>query len=432
MDKTKNRGFSKFLILCFGGFVATIGSGMTSFGLSVYVFEQTGLAFSTTLIALLAFLPGILLSPLAGILADRYDRRLMMILGDGLSVIGLVYILICIWRGEPQLWQIGIGVTISSVFSSLVEPAFRATITDLLSEQEYTKASGLVQISGSARYLISPVIAGLLLAAFDIELVLIIDICTIFITVTTTFIARKGIESRKKIESKSIVKEFKTGWAVLTENKGVLILTVMGTLISFFIAAIQSLSTPMSLSFIDSSTLGVAITICALGMLVSSLLLGFMPIKKGYVNILWISLFFAGMFMAVFGLRENVILLCVSGFLFFTMLPFANTTLDYLIRTNVDNEVQGRVWGLIGVISQSGYLAAYVSLGLLADYVFVPLLVEGGALAGSVGRIIGVGAGRGIGFLIIVAGLLLAVLAVVLGRIKAVRNLEKSPAKAKD
>jgi Major Facilitator Superfamily. len=432
MDKTKNKGFSKFLILCFGGFVATIGSGMTSFGLSVYVFEQTGLAFSTTLIALLAFLPGILLSPLAGILADRYDRRLMMILGDGLSVIGLVYILICIWGGEPQLWQIGIGVTISSVFSSLVEPAFRATITDLLSEQEYTKASGLVQLSGSARYLISPVIAGLLMAAFDIELVLIIDICTIFITVTTTFIARKGIESKKKIENKSIAKEFKAGWAVLTENKGVLILTVMGTLISFFIAAIQSLSTPMLLSFIDSSTLGVAITICALGMLVSSMLLGFMPIKKGYVNILWVSLFFAGIFMAVFGLRENVILLCVSGFLFFTMLPFANTTLDYLIRTNVDNEVQGRVWGLIGVISQSGYLAAYVSLGLLADYVFVPLLVEGGALAGSVGRIIGVGAGRGIGFLIIVAGLLLAVLAVVLGRIKAVRNLEKAPAKAKD
>ncbi|MCL2035473.1 MAG: MFS transporter [Oscillospiraceae bacterium] len=421
-----SKSFYKFLILCSGGFVASVGHGISSFGLSVYVYGQTGLASSTTLIALLAFLPAMLLSPLAGVLADKYDRRLLMILGDGLSALGILYIYFCIQRGDVQFWQIGLGVAVSSIFTSLVEPSFRATITDLLSKEEYTKASGFVQLSGSARYLLSPAIAGLLFVLWDIRLLLIIDICTIFITVLTTLVVRRGIVSKLRENKESIFKDFKNGWLALTQNRGVFILTAMGAAITFFIAAIQVLSTPMILSFTDSRVLGFAITICASGMLVSSMFLGFVPLRKGVVKILSASLFLIGLFMVVFGLRENIILICVSGFLFFLTLPFANTSLDYLIRTNVENEVQGRVWGLVGVASQLGYPVAYAALGLLADYVFTPLLLEGGTLAGSIGKITGVGSGRGIGLLIIVSGLLLSATAVLLYRIRSVRKLEKA------
>ena len=84
------------------------------------------------LVTLLAFLPKLLLSVPAGIAADRYDRRLLMIIGDGLSALGLVYILVCMLMGEEALHQICIGVFVSSVFSSLLEPSYRATVTDLL------------------------------------------------------------------------------------------------------------------------------------------------------------------------------------------------------------------------------------------------------------------------------------------------------------
>ena len=105
--------------------------------------------------------------------------------------------------------------------------------------------------------------------------------------------------------------------------------------------------------------------------------------------------------MALFGLREDIIFISVSGFLFFAMLPFANTSIDYLIRTNVDNQIQGRVWGIIGLISQLGYVAAYAVSGILADYVFTPLL------------------------LIVLAGLLLCATAVMLSGMKSIRGLEK-------
>ncbi len=108
-------------------------------------------------VTLLAFLPTLLLSIPAGVLADRYDRRLLMMLGDGCSALGILYILLCMMWGEAALWQICTGVFISSTFSALLEPSYRATVTDLLTKEEYSKASGLVSLAGSARYLISPV-----------------------------------------------------------------------------------------------------------------------------------------------------------------------------------------------------------------------------------------------------------------------------------
>lgn len=106
------------------------------------------------------------------------------------------------------------------------------------------------------------------------------------------------------------------------------------------------------------------------------------------------------------------------------MLPFANTSLDFLIRTSIPNELQGRAWGFIGFLSQLGYVVAYAISGLLADYVFTPMLMPQGLLSETVGKIFGTGAGRGIGFLIFLAGALLCITAITLGRLKAIRYLE--------
>ncbi|TCS94144.1 MFS transporter [Hazenella coriacea] len=418
------KSFRKFLLLWSGQLISTIGNGLTSFGLGIYVFQQTGQASAMGLVTLLAFMPSLLLSSYAGVLADRYDRRLLMVLGDSLSAIGLFFILICMLRGEAQLWQICVGVTISSVFSSLLDPAYKATVTDLLTKEQYTKASGLVQLAGSAKFLISPVIAGFLLTVTDIKLLLIIDICTFFITVITTLTVRRGLVSKTYEQTKPFVQEFKEGWYAVSKNSGVLVLVIITSVLTFFLGFIETLSIPMLLAFTDSSVIGTIETIVASGMLVSSVIIGFLPIKSGYVKILSISLFCVGIFMAGFGFRENIVLICISGFLFFAMMPFANVSLDFLVRTNIDNSVQGRAWALIGIISQLGFVAAYALSGILADFVFTPLLVDGGLLADSVGKIIGTGSGRGTGLLIIIAGILLSVTSVILYNLKSIKRLE--------
>ncbi|WRS26379.1 MFS transporter [Oscillospiraceae bacterium MB08-C2-2] len=420
-----SKPFGKFLLLWSGELVSAVGGGLTSFGLGVYVYQQSGMASQVSMVMLLAFLPSLLLSAPAGVLADRYDRRLLMILGDSLSAIGPLLILFFVWDGVASFWQICVGVTISSVFSSLLEPAYRATVTDLLTEEQYTKASGLVQIAGSAKYLISPVMAGLLLAVSDIRLLLILDICTFFVTVAATLAVRKGLTAKPQIEDASFTVSFQDGWKAVAQNKGVLTLVLVGSVITLCLGFIQTLASPMILSFSDSGALGSIQSLAAMGMLASSVLLGIFSVKKGYVKILCGSLFGAGIFMALFGLRENVMMITLAGFLFFSMLPFANMSLDYLLRTNIDNEFQGRAWGLVGLISQMGYVVAYSLSGLLADYFFTPLLLEGGRLSGNLGKLLGTGAGRGSGLLILLAGVLLCIASIFLYRFKSIQRLEK-------
>ena len=426
----QNNSFGKFLLLWSGDFISAIGSGLTFFGLGVYIFQQTGRASYMALVTLLAFLPSLLLSAPAGVLADRYDRRLLMVLGDSLSAIGLIFILLCLLDGEASVWQICIGVTISSMFSSLLEPAYKATITDLLTPEQYSKASGMVQIAGSAKYLISPVLAGFLLTVSDIRLLLVLDIGTFFVTVITTLAVRRSLVpvNRENTDTPSFLSEMTEGWHALTGKKGLLTLVVMGSLVTFCLGFIQTLASPMILSFSDSASLGTLMTLVAMGMLVSSLLLGGISIRISYASLLSVSLFGAGIMMALFGLREQMWLIGVSGFLFFATLPFANASLDYLLRTNIDNQVQGRAWGLVGLISQLGYVAAYAVSGVLADYIFTPLLLPGGPLSDSVGHLLGTGRGRGIGLMILLAGLLLCITAVLLSSMKSIRLLEQGGA----
>ena len=171
MDRSvkKKTNYSRFLLLWAGNMISQVGGGLTSFGLGVYIFNRTGSAAQMALVTLLGFLPTLLLSVPAGVLADLFDRRLLMMIGDGCSAIGILYILFCMNSGGAALWQICAGVFVSACFSALPEPAFKATITDLLTKEEYTKASGLTSLAGSARYLVSPVIAGLLLANSSLD-----------------------------------------------------------------------------------------------------------------------------------------------------------------------------------------------------------------------------------------------------------------------
>lgn len=175
------------------------------------------------------------------------------------------------------------------------------------------------------------------------------------------------------------------------------------------IGVFQILAEPLILSFADSRTLGIGETVCASGMLVSSLLLGMRGIKKGYVRVLEISLMLAGFFMIGFGIWENIYVICGFGFLFFAVLPFANNCLDYLVRTNISDELQGRAWGLIGFLSQLGYVVAYGTGGLMADLA---------------AKLLHTSTGRGAGSVIIVSGVCLSVVAVVMAKMKSIQKLE--------
>ncbi|MDR1286293.1 MAG: MFS transporter [Treponema sp.] len=432
MPDNQIKPFGRFLMLWAGDFYANTASGLSAFALAIFMFEMTGKVTSVALTALSAFLPAMLLNPLAGVLADRFDRRLMMILGDGCSALGLLYILLCMMTGRVGEWQIYLGVGISSGFTALLEPSYKATITDLLTKEQFAKASGLVQAAGSAKFLLSPLIAGFLLTITDIRTVLIIDISTIAVTLPITMFIKKQIVSNRiasvKTESdkQSFFRELAEGWRTISANKGLLWMIVLISTVTFYVGFLQTLFTPMMIAISDIKTLGMVESVSAAGMLIGSLILGVCTVTRKYVNQLVTALVSAGLFIALLGVTSNVFVIAVCAFLFFTSLPFANTSADVLIRATIPGEKQGRAWGLIGALSQFGYAAAYAVSGVLADHVFNPLLRENGALSSTIGRITGVGEGRGIALMLIVSGALLVVSAFIMGKIPSIRVLEEA------
>ncbi|RDU23630.1 MFS transporter [Anaerosacchariphilus polymeriproducens] len=415
----------KFIAIWIGELISNIGSGMTAFAISIYVYQLTRSATWVSVVALLAFAPTILLNPFGGILADRYDRRLLMICGDFFSAVGLLVIIICMQSGYTGVIPICIGVTISSIFLGLLEPAYKATITELLPKEEFAKASGLVQLAGASKYLVSPLIAGLLLSSIGIKGILIIDILTFFVTVFVLVIVRRNVNNIKLKQSDfNFFREFQEGIRSITADKGISSLVLLMTFTCFFLAFMQTLLAPMILAFSNSKVLGIMESVSAVGMLIGSVIIASLNIKRNYSKILIFSLMAAGIFMALAGTTTHIGLLAAFCILFFAALPFVNTCADVLIRVRVSNEMQGRVWGIISVITQAGYVAAYAVCGVLADYVFEPMLTKEGILAGNIGRIIGIGEGRGIGFMLIITGIIMFAFAVIFGSRKSIKEME--------
>lgn len=425
MSASSNSDFSKFLVVWAGQMVSAIGSGLTAFTLSVYAFQRTGMATSYALMILFAFLPFFLLSPFGGVLADRFDRRLLIIVSDIGAASGLVFILSVMFSGKPELWQIYLGVAISSVFAAAHAPAYKASVSDLVPPELYSKASGLVQLAAAAQFLIAPLIAGLLMGLLEIEYILLIDIFTyLFAICAVIVVRRRTLPFAAKQERQGFIDELKEGFQATVANKGILSLIGITALILFYIGLLQTLFGPMVLSFTDAKTLGIAQSVCAIGMLASSLFIGVFGRREKHVKVLSLFLGLMGIFFAFIGLSTNIFLIVIPGFLFFFTVPFVNSSIEVLIRNNIDNVMQGRVWSFVSVITYVGSVLAYLSAGFLADHVFNPFFQADGPLVDSLGRLVGTGPGRGIAFMFVVSGLSVAVLAYFIFRSREIRALE--------
>ena len=163
------------MIVWLGQFISSFGSGLTSFGLGVWIYLKTG---STSLFAinLLAFtLPSILFSPFLGALVDRWDRRKIMILNDCGSAITTLLILILLLTGKLQVWHIYISSFLNAGFGTFQWMAYSASTTMLVPKKHLGRAAGMIQIGDSLSMLFSPVLAGALFVSWGMQGIILID-----------------------------------------------------------------------------------------------------------------------------------------------------------------------------------------------------------------------------------------------------------------
>lgn len=420
----KEYSMKKFLLLVLGQFISSFGSGLTEFGLAIYVLQETGSVLATSIISICAFLPSILLAPVGGVLADHYDRRFLMLAGELLSSIGLVVCLANILSGHFSLFVICAGVALSSIFTALTEPAFKATVTDMISPEDYAKAGGLLQIAANAKLLIAPAVAGVLLEVTSVSTLIGIDILTFLTTGAVIFLVRKNMNS--KVEDKgslNILEELKGGMKVISGNRGVVCLIGIMTLATFCLGFIQILCTPLILAFTGETQLGVIKTVSTCGILAGSILVSCFKNVKYQKLLVW-GLAGCGLFMGLFGIGESVVMVCICGFLMFTCMPAAQIGAESLMRKALPNEVHGRAFGFTSLISQMGYIVAYLLSGVLSDYVFEPFMKGNSSLAKGIGTIIGQGEGRGVALLVLIAGVCMIFVAILINYEKSIKEME--------
>ena len=395
----------RILVLLAGGLlVNSLGTGMTAFALGVHVYGLTGSASAVALVQLCAFAPIILLAPVAGVLADRHDRRIMMVLGDGGSVLGLAVVVLALAHGAG-LAVLCAGVALASCLAALTEPALRATVTDVVEEADYVRASGVVQLASAARFLLAPALAGILLGTIGVTGIVVIDAATCLVTVATSLVARRLIGPVPPVPVRAgLGARLAEGWRAVVGADGVLAVVGLMTLVCFAMGAVQALLKPILLPLGDARAVGLCEALAAAGLVAGAALVSARP-GQAPVRLLVLGLAAAGAAMVLLGLRPSLVWVGAMGALLFLALPATNAGADALVRAQVTGDVQARAWGLISLLTQAGTLLALVVVGPLADDVLGPLLARDGALAPTLGAVTGTGPGRGAAVLVSFLGL---------------------------
>jgi len=421
-------GTRAFFTIWFGQLVSLIGSQLTGFALGVWVYDQT---HSVSLIALtqVAFAaPFVFLSPLAGVLADRLNRRTVMIISDFGAGLGVLITAILFINHSLQPWMaIPLNFFIAA-FGCLMWPAFTASVTLLVPKEQYGRANGFVQLGEALPQIAGPAIAGVLYVVIKLGNMALIDFTTyIFSVALMIFFVHipKPPRTEDGHQAKgSVWKEMRFGWDYITARKGLFSLLMFFLSINFLSGVMQPLFIPLILDHWTADVLGYLSTIMGVGMLAGTLVMSAWGGGKRKVYTLLGSGFIGGLFLAGVGFSLTIPLLGFCGFGFMFTVPFMNACSQAIWQSKVAPDVQGRVFAVRRAIAWSSQTIAPLLAGPLADRVFKPAMSTGGFLAPIFGPIIGVGAGRGIGLLISLLGLLTIVVAIASFIAPPIRNVE--------
>jgi hypothetical protein len=285
-----------------------------------------------------------------------------------------------------------------------------------------------MQFGQAAAEVLAPVLAGLLIALVGMAGVVLIDFATFLfaaVTLTLVRIPRPQASGADRRARGSLTREAAYGWTFIRERPGLLGLLIYFAVINLVFSVCTVLVTPLLLSFTTSKVLGTVLAASSAGLLVGSI---YMTITGGprprIHGMLGFGLLF-GVALVVVGLRPNPVL--IAGGLFLAMFgaPIINGSSQAIWQVKVPPDLQGRVFAVRRLIAQFTAPVGFLCAGPLADHAFRPLLVPGGPLAGSVGRVLGVGPSRGIG-LIYVSLAILPILASLWGYAKpGLRKVEE-------
>ncbi|MFY1828265.1 MFS transporter [Myxococcus fulvus] len=406
-----SRPLFTFALVWLGQFVSLFGSGLTSFALGAYVYQLTGSTTRFVLISFCATLPLALLSPFAGVLVDRWDRRKAMLwsdVGSGVTT-GLIWTLLVAdnagWL-RFQGWYMYPIVLLGGCCTAFRWPAWQATTPLLIPKQHLGRASGLAELGAALSQIASPVFAGVLVGSIGLHGVLLIDVLSFLFAASVLVAVRfpSPPSAARPPGKRSMRAELAEAWRFVRERPGLTSLLGFTTFTAANMTLVLLLITPLVLSFTDVKNLGVIGSVSGMGMLAGGVLTS---VWGGPKRRMWGVAGFpliASATLLLAALPPSVPLIATAAMVFLFAMPLTAANSQVIWQTKVPLEIQGRVAALRKTVGQSAVLLVTLMAGPLADRVFEPWMAPGGALADSMGRLLGTGPGRGIALLFVVIG----------------------------
>ena len=425
-------GMRGFVIIWLGQLVSLLGTGMTNFALSFYLFEKTGQATALTL-AIFAFAaPSILLSPLAGALVDRSNRKFVVIVTDlAAGLVTIAWLIIVLRAGNLELWQVYLGNAITGAFNAFQFPAFSAAVTLMIPKEQYGRAAGMLDFAGAASNILAPAFAGALLGPLGLAGIMAIDVATFVLAIAAVLVVhmpQPAPEPRAEGEKPATLwQDSLYGFRYILARPSLLGLQFVFTAMNFISAFSGVIAIPLILarSGNNAGTLATVQSVAAFGGVAGGLLMSAWGGPKRRVRgVLWGMTAESVLGPVVLGVARGLPGWIFGSFMSQAFIPIINGSNQAIWQSKVPPAVQGRVFATRRMIAQFSFPIAVLFAGPLADRVFEPAMQRGGAAAALFGPLVGTGPGAGMGLMVALSGVFGAAVGLVSYLIPAVRNVE--------
>ena len=417
-----------FFTIWIGQLVSLLGSQLTGFALGVWVYDQTHSVSMLAFVQVAIQAPFVLLSPLAGVLADRWNRRTAMIVSDAGAGLAVLVAGVLFLTHHLQPWMVIPIVLWMSSFQTLMWPSLTAATTLLVPKEHYGRASAFTQLGEALPAIAGPALAGILYATIQLGKMALIDFGSyVFAVVLMLLLVRipnPVVTAQEARGKSSLWKEMRFGWDYIVARQGLLALLIFFMAINFLTGVIGPLITPLVLDNWNPGTLGFLSTLMGVGLLTGTLVMSAWGGSKRKIFTLIGSGLLMGVFLVAVGLRVNLPLLAVCGFGVMFCSPFMNASSQAIWQAKVAPDLQGRVFAIRRAIAWSAGIIAPLLAAPLTDYLFKPAMSAGGLLAPVLGPIFGVGSSRGVGVVISLVGVLTVASALIAWNVRRLRHVE--------
>jgi len=430
MKREQFKGMGVFTAIWAGQLLSLLGTGMTQFAMTIWAWQKTGQATALALVGVCAFAPVILVSPLAGAIVDRANRKLMMILSDAAAGLGTLTILFLHLSGSLEIWHLYIVVAFIGTFGAFQFPAYSSTISVLVDKSQYARASGMMSLAGSISGVFAPVAAGILLAPIGIGGILGVDLATMTAAIVILLLARIPQPTASAEGAKgrgSLFREAAYGFRYILARRG--LLGLLGMFFLFNVTATFGFTVlaPMILARTGNNSLilGSVQSAAGIGGVVGGVLLSLWGGPKRRVHGVLIGCALGGVIgLAGVGIGRSLPAWAITMFVMAMIFPTVNASSQTIWQSKVPPDLQGRVFSVRLMMAQFGSPLAMLLAGPLADRVFEPGMQSGGALARVFAPLVGTGPGAGMALMLVFAGILAMVAALAGYAYRPLRSVE--------